>query len=160
MPQPTARTTHCTCCHMAAGFRRWSLEPYSRGTTWCTVGRCLPGVSRTSTRRGVAPSRALPSAVHGLRPHGAPAHSLAGMEAGDTDLELLRVMRRSTYEHACESALKQNVFEVASKYIKLSLDVNKVRGKGRAGIVAVAFVCVCRRQTWRSLVPRSAFGWT
>ena len=42
-------------------------------------------------------------------------------------LDHVRVMRRKTLETACESALKQGVYEVSSRYIKASLDINKVR---------------------------------
>lgn len=48
-----------------------------------------------------------------------------GVTAGATMLDQLRVMRRNTLEKACESTLKQGVYEIASKYIKASLDINK-----------------------------------
>jgi hypothetical protein len=40
-------------------------------------------------------------------------------------LELLRCVRRVTLEKACESALKQGVLDVATRYIKGSLEINK-----------------------------------
>ncbi len=46
--------------------------------------------------------------------------------AGDAEFRDVRSMRRATLERACGSALKQSVFDVSSRFMKASLDLNKV----------------------------------